>query len=41
MFIASLVILLAVLPNVSQIARRIDNSMLEDRRPNRRDAWWL
>lgn len=21
--------------------RRIDNSMLEDRRPNRRDAWWF
>lgn len=32
-------IIAAALPGVSRIARRIDNYMLEERRPNRRDTW--
>ena len=31
--------LAAILPNAARIARYLDNRMLEERRPNRRDTW--
>lgn len=39
-FILSLVAIATILPNMARIARYLDNRMLENRRPNRRDAWW-